>query len=83
MLISERHRTIINSMTGEQRAQFGAIQARVREVAEAVRAYKSAGGDPSQHLYHYLRDHGFSNDEIWIYSPHIGGEVGADEPEWV
>jgi len=70
-------------MTGEDRARFEALQARVREVAEAVRAYKSAGGEPSQPLYHYLRDHGFSNDEIWIYSPHIGGEVGADEPEWV
>jgi hypothetical protein len=70
-------------MTDEKKVELTAIENRVRLVAEAVLEYELVEEKQIQPLYYYLRDLGFSNDEIWIHSPHIGGNVGADEPDWV
>ena len=59
-----------------------AMQKRLEAIDMEVKEYCSSTEDQKK-LYWHLIDRGFTNDEIWIYSPNIGGDVGADEPDWV
>jgi hypothetical protein len=72
-----------NSMTEEQKAQALRVQDRLQAIDQKVKEFRESPEHHGQSLYAWLRASGFTNDEIWIYSPHIGGEVGADEPDWV
>ena len=80
---SDRERAIFESMNDEKKVEYLATKERLKQIAEAVHEYESSADEQALPLYHYLRARGFSNDDIWIYSPHIGGDVGADEPDWV
>ena len=69
--------------TEEQKEKALALDKRLRAIDIEVKKYRSKDKENRKELYWYLIDRGFTNDEIWIYSPHIGGDVGADEPDWV
>jgi hypothetical protein len=71
------------SMSEEQKAEVLRIQERLQAIEQKVEEYRGSLELHGKPLYWYLRASGFTNDEIWIYSPHIGAEVGAAEPEWV
>ena len=81
--LEEKYPESARSMTEEQKATARSIQERLQAIDQKVKEYHRSGEQKGMPLYWYLRTNGFTNDEIWIYSPHIGGEVGADEPEWV
>ena len=81
--LQERYPEAAKSMTEEQKTQVLRIQDRLQAIDQKVKEYRESREHHREPLYAYLRSSGFTNDEIWIYSPHIGGEVGADEPDWV
>ena len=69
-------------VTDDDLVKATAMQKRLEAIDMEVKEYRSSA-EEQQKLYWHLIDRGFTNDEIWIYSPHIGGDVGADEPDWV
>jgi hypothetical protein len=81
--LQEKYPEAVRSMTEEQKAQALRIQNRLQAIDRKVKEYHESREHHREPLYSYLRASGFTNDEIWIYSPHIGGEVGAHEPDWV
>jgi hypothetical protein len=81
--LQEKYPEAVGSMTEEQKAKLLSMEERLQAIDEQVKEYCQSGKGREQPLYWHLRAHGFTSDEIWIYSPHIGGEVGADEPDWV
>ncbi len=81
--MTEKREAILPAMSDEKKAEFARMQARLRAIDKAAREYLATKSEDSPFLHDYLVERGFTNDEIWIYSPHIGGEVGVDEPDWV
>ena len=77
------HPDLARTMTQEQKKSILVAGERLHAIDLAVKAFSAKKKGKHQALYWHLRELGFTNDDIWIYSPHIGGEVGADEPEWV
>jgi hypothetical protein len=72
-----------DSMTEEQKAKVLQLQDRLQAIDQEVKEYRESDQHHGESLYSYLKASGFTDDEIWIYSPHIGGEAGVDEPDWV
>jgi hypothetical protein len=81
--LREKYPEATSSMTEEQKTQALRLQDRLQAIDQKVKEYRESLEHHGQPLYSWLKASGFADDEIWIYSPHIGGEVGVDEPDWV
>jgi pantothenate synthetase len=81
--LREKYPQAASSMTEEQQAAVLRLQERLQAIDHKVKEYRESSEHHGEPLHSYLRASGFTVDEIWIYSPQLGGEVDADEPDWV